>query len=56
MRVGAPRPRHTSHGEDKNAESNAETSGENTNESGAKEGQDGKKNEDADNEQDTGFV
>jgi hypothetical protein len=47
MRVSAPRPRHTSHGEDKNTEGNKETSGDNANE---------KTKEDAENEQDTGLV
>jgi len=56
MRVSAPRPRHTSHGEDKNTEGNKETSGDNATESGAKEGQNEKTKEDAENEQDTGLV
>ncbi len=52
MRVSAPRPRHTSHGEEKNTEGNQETSGENE----AKEGDNEATNEDVENEEDTGLV
>ena len=43
MRVGAPRPRHTSQGEDKAAGDNAEA-GQEGEENNAKEGQDGADN------------
>ncbi len=55
MRVAAPRPRHTSHGEDKPTEGSQETSGDNT-ATGTKEGDNGatkEKTEDADEEETT---
>lgn len=56
MRVGAPRPRHTSHGEEKNTEGNEENSGDNEATADAKEEQGETTNEGADNEEATGFV
>ncbi len=56
MRVSAPRPRHTSHGEDKNTESAQETSGDNAAASDAKEGQNETTNEGDENEQATQLV
>jgi len=64
MRVAAPRPRHTSHGEEKNTagdtEGGQETSGDNTTASGTKEQQTGasseKTGEDADDEEATATV
>ena len=53
MRVGAPRPRHTSHGEEKNTEGgNTEASGENATESGTNEAT----NEGAENQEETSAV
>lgn len=52
MRVSAPRPRHTSHGEEKNTEDGKEASGDKTTESGTNE----EENEGAEDEQTTGFV
>jgi hypothetical protein len=56
MRVSAPRPRHTSHGEEKNTEGNQETSGDNAAASEAKEGEKEATNEDAENEETTRLV
>ena len=57
MRVAAPRPRHTSHGEDKTTEGGQETSGDNTTTaSGTKEGDTGAnkgKTEEAADEEET---
>jgi hypothetical protein len=52
MRVSAPRPRHTSHGEEKNTEDGKDASGDKTTESGTNEAE----NEGAEDEQPTGFV
>jgi hypothetical protein len=52
MRVAAPRPRHTSHGDEKNTEGgNKEASGEDTTENDTNEAT----NEDAEDEQETRF-
>jgi len=56
MRVSAPRPRHTSHGEEKNTEGTQETSGDNAAASEAKEGEKEATNEDAENEETTRLV
>jgi hypothetical protein len=57
MRVSAPRPRHTSHGEEKSSEGGQETSGEKSTESGANEEENEKANEvDDEDEQATGLV
>ncbi len=52
MRVAVPRPRHTSHGEEKTSESGKDASGDKTEESGTNEAT----NENADEEQATRFV
>ena len=52
MRVGAPRPRHTSHGDEKNTDSTKEASGEKTDETDPKE----EEKDAADEEQASRFV
>lgn len=52
MRVGAPRPRHTSHGDEKTANTAQESSGDNADDSTPKEQQ----NDATGDEQSSGFV
>lgn len=52
MRVSAPRPRHTSHGDEKSADATKEASGEKTDETTSKE----QEEETTGEEQASGFV